>query len=145
MKLHFDPNLDFQFQVIETICTLFTSQEFGCTEFTVTRGPRNLRTQFTFAENGLGCRLTLLDEEILHNLKTVRLRSVLPPLPGLRGLHRRAGDRRGLCLPAHDLRTEQALGPHAGRYAPAEIRDIASVFAGVGPLRTSTRVTWWSQ
>ncbi len=65
--------------MIETICTLFTSQEFGCTEFTVTRGPRNLRTQFTFAENGLGCRLTLLDEEILHNLKTVRLRSVLPP------------------------------------------------------------------
>ena len=37
MKLHFEPNLDYQLQAIEAVCDLFRGQEICRTEFTVTR------------------------------------------------------------------------------------------------------------
>ena len=37
MKLHFEPNLDFQLQAIESVCELFRGQEICQTEFSVTR------------------------------------------------------------------------------------------------------------
>ena len=40
MKLHFEPNLDFQLQAIEATCDLFCGQEVCRTEFTVTRDPK---------------------------------------------------------------------------------------------------------
>ena len=41
MKLHFEPNLDYQMQAIEAVCDLFRGQEVCRTEFTVTmRAPR---------------------------------------------------------------------------------------------------------
>ena len=36
MKLHFEPNLDYQLQAIEAVCGLFHGQETCRTEFTVT-------------------------------------------------------------------------------------------------------------
>ncbi len=36
MKLHFEPNLDFQLQAVEAVCDLFRGQETCRTEFTVT-------------------------------------------------------------------------------------------------------------
>jgi hypothetical protein len=36
MKLHFEPNLDYQLQAIEAVCDLFRGQEICRTEFTVT-------------------------------------------------------------------------------------------------------------
>ena len=46
MKLHFEPNLDYQLQAIEAVCDLFHGQETCRTEFTVTKsaffGPLNL-------------------------------------------------------------------------------------------------------
>jgi len=36
MKLHFEPNLDYQHAVIESVCDLFCGQEICRTEFTVT-------------------------------------------------------------------------------------------------------------
>jgi len=36
MKLHFEPNLDYQLQAIEAVCDLFRGQEICHTEFTVT-------------------------------------------------------------------------------------------------------------
>ena len=85
MRLHFDPNLDFQLEAIEAVCDLFAGQEICRTEFTVTRDPADLQTPLAFAENhlGIGNRLTLLDEEILHNLQTVQLRNGLPPAAAL--------------------------------------------------------------
>ena len=35
MKLHFEPNLDYQMQAIEAVCDLFRGQEVCRTEFTV--------------------------------------------------------------------------------------------------------------
>ena len=39
MKLHFEPDLDFQLQAIEAVCDLFRGQEVCRTEFTVTADP----------------------------------------------------------------------------------------------------------
>jgi len=81
MKLHFEPNLDYQLQAIESVCDLFRGQEICRTEFTVTRDPADAQGRLAFAENdlGIGNRLTLLDDELLKNLNAIQLRSGLPP------------------------------------------------------------------
>ncbi len=81
MKLHFEPNLDFQLQAIEAVCDLFRGQEICRTEFTVTRDPAETQARLAFAESdlGIGNRLALLDDEILENLKAIQLRNGLPP------------------------------------------------------------------
>jgi type III restriction enzyme len=60
MKLHFEPNLDFQLAAVEAVCDLFKGQEICRTEFTVTRDPADIQTRMGFAENdlGVGNRLT---------------------------------------------------------------------------------------
>ena len=81
MKLHFEPNLDFQIKAIEAVCDLFRGQEICRTEFTVTRDPKRPQAHLAFAQNdlGIGNRLTLLDEEILKNLNAIQLRSGVRP------------------------------------------------------------------
>ncbi len=85
MKLHFEPNLDFQLQAIEAVCDLFRGQEVCRTTFSVTRAPVAPQTPlaFTVDDLGIGNRLSLLDEEILENLKTIQLRNGLPPADSL--------------------------------------------------------------
>lgn len=81
MKLHFEPNLDFQLQAIESICDLFRGQEICRTEFTVTHYSSQDKPYLAFGKNelGIGNRLLLLDDEILSNLRSVQLRNGLPP------------------------------------------------------------------
>jgi len=81
MKLHFEPNLDYQLQAIEAVCDLFSGQEICRTEFTVTRDLGDPQGRLAFAENdlGIGNRLTLLDDEILRNVNDIQLRNGLPP------------------------------------------------------------------
>jgi type III restriction enzyme len=85
MKLHFEPNLDYQVQAIDAVCDLFNGQEICRTEFTVTRDTADGQTRLAFAENdlGIGNRLTLLDDEILANLHAIQLRHGLAPSPSL--------------------------------------------------------------
>ena len=85
VKLHFEPNLDFQLQAIEAVCDLFRGQAICRTEFTVTRDPKRTQEQLAFAQNdrGSGNRLTLLDIEILKNLKAIQLRNSMPPSEAL--------------------------------------------------------------
>ena len=81
MKLRFEPDLDFQLQAVDSVCDLFRGQEICRTEFTVTRGPAGPQVRMAFLENdlGIGNRLTLLDNEILENLKDIQLRNGLSP------------------------------------------------------------------
>ena len=81
MKIKFEPNLDFQLQAIKAVCDLFRGQEICRTEFTVTQVPNRPQTHLAFAQNdlGIGNRLTLVDEEILQNLKAIQLRNGVPP------------------------------------------------------------------
>ena len=85
MKLHFEPNLDFQMQAVEAVCDLFRGQEICRTEFTVTPDPTQPQARLPFYENdlGIGNRLTLLDEEILENLKDIQLRNGVAPSDSL--------------------------------------------------------------
>ena len=82
MKLHFEPDLDYQHIAIEAVCDLFRGQEINRTEFTVTRRPDGgVQGELGLVENerGIGNRLTLLDDEIISNLKDIQLRNGLPP------------------------------------------------------------------
>ena len=85
MKLHFEPNLDFQLEAVEAVCGLFRGQEVCRTEFTVTRDAAEPQSSLGFAENdlGIGNRLTLPDDGILENLKDIQLRNGLPPSASL--------------------------------------------------------------
>jgi type III restriction enzyme len=85
MKLHFEPDLDYQLQAIEAVCELFRGQEVGRTEFTVTRDAQDAQMRLGFAQNdlGIGNRLTLLDEELLHNLRDIQIRNGLAPSEAL--------------------------------------------------------------
>lgn len=85
MKLHFEPNLDYQVQAIDAVCDLFNGQEICRTEFTVIRDTADGQTRLAFAENdlGIGNRLTLLDDEILANLNAIQLRHGLAPSSSL--------------------------------------------------------------
>jgi len=85
MKLHFEPNLDYQPQAIEAVCDLFRGQETCRTEFTVTGIGADPQKRLGFAENdlGIGNRLTLLDDELICNLNAVQLRNSLPPTASL--------------------------------------------------------------
>ncbi len=81
MKLHFEPNLDYQLQAIDAVCDLFRGQEVCRTEFTVIRAPTDTQEGLGFSQNdlGIGNRLTLLDEEVLSNLNGVQIRNGLAP------------------------------------------------------------------
>jgi type III restriction enzyme len=83
MKLHFEPNLDYQLQAIEAVCDLFQGQETCRTEFTVTR--ETASGQLSLLENdlGIGNRLTLLDDQLLANLHAIQLRHGVAPSPSL--------------------------------------------------------------
>lgn len=81
MKLHFEPDLQYQLDAVEAVCDLFAGQELCRTEFTVVRDPADRQMRMGFAEGdlGIGNRLTLLDDELLKNLEEIQLRNGLPP------------------------------------------------------------------
>lgn len=86
MKLHFEPNLDYQHTAIESVCDLFRGQEINRTEFTVTRqAGGGAQQELGLVENalGIGNRLTLLDDEIISNLNEIQLKNGLPPSASL--------------------------------------------------------------
>ena len=81
MKLHFEANLDYQLQAIETVCDLFRGQEICRTEFTVVQDGSSPQFRLGFAQNdlGVGNRLSLLDDELLNNLRSVQIDNGLAP------------------------------------------------------------------
>ncbi|MGS0756220.1 type III restriction-modification system endonuclease, partial [Roseateles sp. GG27B] len=92
MKLHFEPNLDYQLQAIEAVCDLFRGQEACRTEFTVTmtlpgrdqaQSGQQLTLGMADTDLGVGNRLTLLDDQLLQNLRDVQLRGGLVPSSAL--------------------------------------------------------------
>lgn len=81
MKLHFDPDLDYQIQAVEAVCGLFHGQETCRTEFTVTQDAADPQMRMAFSESdlGIGNRLTLLDDELLTNVHAIQLRNGVAP------------------------------------------------------------------
>jgi type III restriction enzyme len=80
MKLHFEPNLDYQLQAIEAVSALFLGQELCRTEFTVTQGALGgALLPGTESALGIGNRLTLLDDELQRNLNAIQFQNGLLP------------------------------------------------------------------
>ena len=82
MKLHFEPNLDYQHDAIEAVCDLFRGQEICRTEFTVTRDAARRPKRYGFRRRTISVSATacnLLDDEILANLSDIQLRNGLRP------------------------------------------------------------------
>lgn len=94
MKLHFEPNLDYQHAAIEAVCDLFRGQEICRTEFTVIRDNSDSQTRMTFAENdlGIGNRLLLLRDELQENLARIQLAHGLRPTTLGEGNELKEGD-----------------------------------------------------
>lgn len=116
MKLHFESDLDYQKAAIEAVCQLFRGQEINRTEFTVTRrSAGGVQGELGLVENalGIGNRLTLLDDEIMSNLKDIQLRNGLAPSGSLTSgdftVEMETGTGQDLCLSPDNLRTEQAV------------------------------------
>jgi len=85
MKLHFEANLEYQTHAVEAVCDLFRGQEICRTEFTVTRDALGPQYALAFHESdlGIGNRLSLLDDQLLDNLKAIQLRNGLAPQTAL--------------------------------------------------------------
>lgn len=84
MKLHFEPNLDYQLAAVNAVCDLFRGQEICRTEFTVTKSALGgVFLPGMESDLGIGNRLTLLDDELLKNLRDIQLRNGLPPSESL--------------------------------------------------------------
>jgi type III restriction enzyme len=85
MKLHFEPDLDYQHSAIEAVCGLFRGQEVCRTEFTVTRDASSPQQALAFYQSdlGIGNRLQLLDDELLANLHDIQTRNGLRPSDSL--------------------------------------------------------------
>jgi len=100
VKLHFESDLDYQKAAIESVADLFRGQEINRTEFTVTRRPmadkagqggldlgafQGVQGELGLVESelGIGNRLTLLDDEIIANLKAIQLQNGLAPSASL--------------------------------------------------------------
>ena len=82
MKLHFEPNLDYQHSAIESVCDLFRGQEICRSEFTVTfrtETPTTAQLGMNESDLGIGNRLALLDDELLANLCDIQMRNGLAP------------------------------------------------------------------
>lgn len=71
MKLHFDSNQEYQIDAIKAIIDIFEGQALqgGDFEFSVSTPGALL------SENGLGNRLTLSEEQILTNVKSIQGRN----------------------------------------------------------------------
>lgn len=82
MKLHFDDcysdeRLSYQKDAIEAVCDLFRGQEICRSEFTVTFSQIGQLHGLEQHQLGIGNRLSLLDSEILANLRDIQLRNGL--------------------------------------------------------------------
>ena len=83
MKLHFDPNQQFQLDAINSIVELFEGQPLnhGDFDFSITHAG------YLFQEGGIGNRLTLSEEQILENLKSIQKKNELVVSTKLDGMN----------------------------------------------------------
>lgn len=89
MKLRFESDLEFQKQAIDAVCDLFKGLEVNRTEFTVSRVSADAaQAQLGLDDDGLGVgnRMTLLEDEVLANLRDVQLRHALAPAETLESM-----------------------------------------------------------
>ncbi len=83
MQFQFEPDLDYQLDAIESVCSLFNGQDESRSEFTVAHGLIDGQPGLEETEFGIGNLLTLPDDQFLKNLNDIQIRNELPPSPHL--------------------------------------------------------------
>jgi type III restriction enzyme len=86
MKLHFEPNLDYQLDAINAVCDVFSGQEICRNEFSLAAASQyrfNFSEHLDGNESGNGNPLVLDDLAILNNVRGVQFRQQLPQSPVL--------------------------------------------------------------
>lgn len=79
MKLHFEPNLSYQWDAISSVCDLFEGQEKWQSEMTVL-APAQAALSFEGATGSMPVNPKIPnDESLLKNLRNIQLRNQLPP------------------------------------------------------------------
>ena len=80
MKLHFDPNQQYQLDAINAIVGVFEGQPLNHGEFSFT-------IDTPLPMGGVGNQLTISDEQILKNVQTVQKENEIPVSTELDGMH----------------------------------------------------------
>jgi len=83
LKLHFDPNQQFQIDAINSIVGIFEGQPLNYGDFGFTIDDEN----YMFQEGGVGNRLTISEEQILENVQSVQDKNELSVSETLDGMH----------------------------------------------------------
>ncbi len=83
MKLHFDPNQQFQLDAINFIIGIFEGQPSNQGDFSFSISTEN----YMFQEGGVGNRLSITEEQILKNVQEIQKKNELPVSEKLDGMH----------------------------------------------------------
>ncbi|HJH26263.1 MAG TPA: DEAD/DEAH box helicase [Methanophagales archaeon] len=83
MKLHFDPNQQFQIDAINSIASVFEGQPLSHGDFSFTIDNKQIISPI----GGVGNQLTISDEQILKNVQNIQKKNLLPVSAELDGLH----------------------------------------------------------
>ena len=83
MKLHFDPNQQFQIDAINSIVGVFEGQSLSHGDFSFTIDNKQIISPI----GGVGNQLTITDEQILKNVQNIQKKNLLPVSTELDGLN----------------------------------------------------------
>ena len=107
MKLHFDPNQQYQLDAINAIVGVFEGQPLNHGEFSFT-------IDTPLSMGGVGNQLTISDEQILKNVQTVQKENKIPVSTELDGMHFSVEMETGTGKTYVYLRTIYELNKHYG-------------------------------
>jgi len=83
LKLHFDPNQQFQIDAINSIVGIFEGQPLNTGDFSFTIESEG----FLSPDGGIGNRLAIADEQILKNVRGMQTKNEIPVSNKLDGMH----------------------------------------------------------
>jgi type III restriction enzyme len=83
LKLHFDPNQQFQIDAIQSIVNIFEGQPLNRGDFDFSFNSEN----YLFQEGGIGNRLFITEEQVFKNVREIQKKNELSVSDSLDGMH----------------------------------------------------------
>jgi len=110
MKLHFDPNQDYQLDAIDSIVSVFEGQSLKQSEFEISA----YSSKSLFSQLGVSNYLDISDDQLLKNVQAVQEKNELPISEKLDGRHFAIEMETGTGKTYVYLRTIYELNKHYG-------------------------------